>query len=790
MRIYRKLSIRVSQGCLVAGMLAAAPALAQEIVGSSNSAEQFSNSSEDDVIIVTARLRSESLLDVPVAVTALTSEDLARYGTADLAAIGSQTPGLIISKASSGGAGQLTLRGISTSSSQAGFEQAVSVNIDGVQSSRGRAATNSFFDLQQVEVLKGPQALFFGKNSPAGVISLISRGPSDEFEGYGQIGYGFHAGELIGEGAVSIPLAQDLSVRVAVRARNLEGWMTNNSVAEPLPFNTPGSVIKRPGENEFAGRVTVAYTPASPFNMTLKFLGNTYRDDGASNMTLQVVNCGTSSAPETTVGGVVYLDPTGDCKRDSNMSNGGVAPAVAANWPIAMQRGGQAFSKYESAIGSLTMNLDYDKILLTSVTGINASRAETFDNFDGTTFALLAAAEREVYRTISQQLRIQTNFDGALNFMAGAFYEDTHQRFFNSSRIAAVPADPSTGKFQSWEKPGSTDGETISAFGQVTFDILSNLELSAGGRYTHEKKDSVLQNTYVHPFLAAVFRTDRFVNNFSDNNFSPEVSLTYHPIPNTTLYAAYKTGFKSGGLGLSAVLVRTTTLDQINFESEKVRGFEFGAKGQFGGLRAELGVYRYKYTDLQVNSYDPSVNAFTIQNAGGLKQFGAEMQFHYDVSDEFSLRGSAVYNRNRFQDYFGQCYAGQTPAQGCTALGQDLDGKPSARSPEWTGTAGFTYEMPVGDWTIGATGDAFYTSSYFTGETLSPGAKQGSFTRFDASVRLRSPEDRWELALIGRNISDKRYVIASSDKPGGTTGQQYGSVSRPREITIQARVKF
>ena len=697
---------------------------------------------------------------------------------------------MIIHKRSSGGGGQITLRGISTANGQAGFEQAVSVNIDGVQSSRGRAAINSFFDLQQVEVLKGPQALYFGKNSPAGVISLVSRGPSDEFEGYGQVGYEFKAGELIGEGAVSIPLAQDLGVRVAVRVRNMDGWMTNNSVAEPTPFNTPGAVDDRPGESEFASRITVAYTPDSPFNMTLKVLGNTYRDDGMSNMVIQVVNCGSSPAPETTVGGVVFLDPTGDCKRDSNLSNGGVAPEVAANWPIASRLGGQAYSKYDSIVGSLTMNLDYDKILITSVSGILASRSVTFDNYDATTYALLAAAEREVYRSISQQLRVQTNFDGPINFMAGAYYEDSHQNFFNSSRIAPVPADPVTGKYQSWEKPGTTDGRTISVFGQASLDIMPNLELSAGGRYTHEKKDSVLENTYIHPFLAGVFNTNRFVNNFRDSNFSPEVSLTYHPMPNTTLYAAYKTGFKSGGLGLSAVLVQSTTLDQINFDSEKVKGFEVGAKGQFGGLRAELSVYRYKFTDLQVNSYDPSVNAFTIQNAGGLKQFGADLQLQYDVSSQFSLRGSVVYNRNRFEDYFAQCYSGQTAAQGCTPVGQDVEGRAPARSPDWTGSAGFTYEVPVGDWTVGLTGDAFYSGAYDSVETLAPGVRQDDFMRYDASLRLQSPDERWELALIGRNLSDKRYLIASSDKPGTSTGQQYGTVSRPREIMIQAKLVF
>src|SRR5690554_2733623 len=150
MRVYRRLSTRVSQGCLVLGMLAAAPALAQNVGEADGSGSEAADNSDGNVIVVTARLRSESLLDVPVAVTAMTGEDLARYGTADLAAIGNQTPGMIIHKGSSGGGGQITLRGISTANGQAGFEQAVSVNIDGVQSSRGRAAINSFFDLQQV----------------------------------------------------------------------------------------------------------------------------------------------------------------------------------------------------------------------------------------------------------------------------------------------------------------------------------------------------------------------------------------------------------------------------------------------------------------------------------------------------------------------------------------------------------------------------------------------------------------------------------------------------------------
>lgn len=783
--IMRSKALCASTTAIAMALLSAGAAHAQ----TGPSATEQARLTED--IVVTARLRSESLLDVPVAVTALTSADLARYGAANLNAIGSQTPGMIINKASNGGGGQITLRGISTASGQAGFEQSVSINVDGVQTSRGRAAISSFFDLQQVEVLKGPQALFFGKNSPAGVISLVSRGPTEAFEGYVQAGYEFAGRELIGEGAVSGPISEDLGFRIAVRGRHMGGWMINNAVAEPVPFDTPGTTKRRPGEREIAGRLTLAFTPSSPFSATLKLFGSSYRDDGPSNMSIQPVNCGTSAGPEVTIGGNVFVDPTGDCRLDSNLSNGGISPVVAKNWLLANKKRGQAFGEYDSFTGSLMMNVDLESVLLTSVTGLAVSRSHSFDNYDGTTYAMFTAAEHEKYRSFSQQLRIESNLAGAVNFMAGAYFESSHQNFTNDSRIAPLPADPLTGKYHTWEKPGVTDSKTYSVFAQMLFDITPDLELAAGGRYTHEKKDSTLENTYVHPGVAPLFSSARFVKNFSDNNFSPEVTLTYHPAAETTLYGAYKTGFKSGGLGLSAVLTSATTLDQIDFDSEKVKGFEFGAKGQFGALRAELTVYRYNYRNLQVNSYDPTINAFTIQNAGGLSQFGTELQLHYAVARGFLLRGSAVYNRNRFKDYMTQCYSGQTAADGCTPAGQNMDGRTPARSPDWTGTAGFTYDTPIGSGlSIGLTGDAYVSSAYFSNETLAPGAKQGSYARFDGSVRLQDADGRWELALIGRNLSNKRYMLSTSDKPGTSTGQQYGTVSRPREIMLQARTQF
>ena len=743
--------------------------------------------SGDEPIVVTARLRAESLIDVPVAVTAMSKTDLERYGAASLNAIAQQTPNIIINKSSSGGGGQITLRGISTAAGQAGFDQAVSVNLDGVQTSRGRTVTQGFFDLQQVEVLKGPQALFFGRNSPAGVISLISAGPTKEFEGYVRAGYEFNADEAYGEMALSGPLSETLGARFALRGRNMKGWMRNLSVPQPLPFNTPGTQNPRPGEREVIGRLTLRWEPSTDFSATLKVLGSTYNDDGPSNLNIQVVGCGTALAPSVQNN----TDPTGECIRDSRLSNGDQRPDVALQWPIANEKNGVNYGRYDSWTGSLTLNWRFDKLQLTSVTGLFDTRAKSFDNYDGTTFAQIAAAERDRYRQLSQELRLNSDFDGPFNFMAGAFFSDVNHRFFNASRIASVPVDATTGKFHSWEKPSEAMGQTISVFGQLRY-TLGDVELAGGARYTHEKKDSTIQNTYVHPLLTGVLTKTRFVDNFRDNNVSPEATITWHPAPDTTIYAAYKTGFKSGGLGLSAVLTRAITLDQIDYDSETVKGFEAGAKGEFFNrlLRAELTVYRYKFSDLQVNSFNPSTASFTIQNAAALTQFGVEAQARLRASEALQLRGSLSYNRNRFDRFVGQCYSGQTAAQGCGPTGQNFAGRAPARSPDWSGSAGATYEVDLGGASLGLTGDAFYSDSYFGGESLSPFAHQKAFWRFDASARVSFNDKIYELALIGRNLSNERYLLSSSDKPGATNGQQYGTISRPREIILQATAKF
>ncbi|WP_175597340.1 TonB-dependent receptor [Peristeroidobacter soli] len=748
-------------------------------------------------VVVSARMRSETLISVPVAVTALSAEDLARYGATSLSHMAEQAPTVFISKTGSGTGGIVSIRGIGTTPNNGGFESSVSVNIDGVQVSRGRIATQSFFDLQQVEILKGPQALFFGKNSPAGVISLVSNGPTDTWEGYGKVGYEFVGDESSVEGAVSGPLSDTLGLRVAARVREMDGYLRNRAqpvASNPFPADPsplPGASFERPGEQEALGRVTLKWRPGDRVDAALKLYVSRYRDDGPAAAGGQLVSCGTSAAPET--GG--QFDPYGDCKPDDRTSNGTLPAQASAGFPLARREDGKPYGLYNGTLVSVPVNIQLtDALTLNSVTGYYDGNAQYFDNYGADVWAQKGSAESDHYRTFSQELRLSSDWDGFFNFMVGAYYQDTALDFRNVSKVFAVGADPVTGTYYNWDKVATTDGETLSAFGQVRLNLTEQLELSGGVRWTDEKKDSTVHFAYAHPVLLArnVLSLNTVEPKFSDTNFSPEATLAFHPSTESTVYVAYKTGYKSGGANLSALVTPATTDASMVFGPEEVKGVEFGAKGQLFERRLllELSAYRYDYEDLQVNVYDTIASTFVVTNAARVNQKGVETKARWTVSDEFSLRGAVSYNKNRFTDYQAQCYAQQTAAQGCVGgVRQNLAGRATARSPDWSGNVGATLDVPMGNaLSFGLAADAYYTGKYYSSETQAPGALQESFWRFDASARVVA--DAWELALLGRNLSNEFYIVYATDKPGTSTSQQYGTVSRGREVWLEATYRF
>ena len=326
---------------LLAGILPINAAFAQEVapqqpVGPADPqppAEQDTGDQSGD-IVVTARNHSERLMNVPVAVTAITNASLARSNASNLSTISELVPGVIVGKYNSNNGSSIGIRGISSPANAIGFEQSVSVALDGIQTSNGRIAQIGFFDLQQVEVLKGPQALFFGKNSPAGVISLTSAGPTATLHAAGSIGFEPIADEKVFELALSGPITDKLGFRVAIKSDSMLGWMYNDARAIANPFyipgvspasiaTTPGTPDPRVGNNQFLGRVTLVYEPTSNFTATFKLFGSHYHDNGPAS-TLQ--NIGPCTGPNPRMYG--FVDPYGDCKADNHTAVGDVPVAV------------------------------------------------------------------------------------------------------------------------------------------------------------------------------------------------------------------------------------------------------------------------------------------------------------------------------------------------------------------------------------------------------------------------------------------------------------------------------
>lgn len=773
----------------------AAPAPAASATGDTSSTD----------IVVTARRRDERLVDVPVSVSALGSESITRYGTRQLSDLGLQIPQVALNKGGAGPGVNLQIRGVGSQANDAGVEQMVALNIDGVLVSRGRGIINAgMLDVQNVEVLKGPQALFFGKNSPGGVISVNSVMPGRDLTGFARVGYNELDHQRFIEGAVTVPITDTLSARFAGRTDDSRGYIRNLAQTTPDPyhpgFNYTSAAKWADGSRSTLGRVTLAYRPAGGFDATLKVYASSYADNGPSSRA-ELLRCGNGTLTHPTLANGA-VDPYGDCTPNFTRSVSSLDPRLAANFPLT---GGAPFSKINTYLASLNMNYTTGNITITSTTGFFRYLSDYEESFDYTSLARLLGTAKERTTTISQELRAVTKFDFPINFTFGGYYEHLKRNYEQDTMLSLVPLpiDPATGRYDSADGYYTTQGDTYSLFAQANWKILPNLELAGGARFTREERSGTLQNLYVSPSrLPPVVATPANLPpgtilrpSLADNNVSPEVTLSWHPIRNTTLYAAYKTGFLSAGISNPGNLAASATTANVQFKPVKAKGGEVGAKGNFlnGRLSVDATAYLYDYDNLQLTSFDATTFAYITKNAASARVKGAELQVTYAASTALSLHGFVAYNHSRFLSFpNAQCYAGQTVAQGCVGGVQNLSGQRLGTSPDLSANGGATYTHPLtGDWKASLSGDVFYSSKYnhsAGGFNFRPNSIQDGFARVNASLRIYS--DKLEFAVIGNNLTDKKYIISSADAAGNVPGTIYGFLGRPREVIFQATYHF
>lgn len=792
-------------------------------------------------VIVTARKRQENVQNVPVAITAISGAQMERYDLASLENIAAVTPQLVVVRGSSGSGADLSLRGIGSNFTSIGIEQSVAVNIDGVYYGQGRIINEGFFDMKQVEILKGPQALFFGKNATAGVISFTSADPGDEFEAMGRLGYETTADQTIAEGFVSGPVNDKIGLRLAIRGSDMAGGYVEN-VAPSATYTTldvshgfaptnhadPAPQRDEPQEGDIVGRLTARFTPTDDLTVTLKGSADRYR----------VLNATWNNIMFYCPQGTAQVDRTMYCNRNWVQQNNNVPADVAATNSILNKHGGSLYQDYDSYAFTGNANYSLDDVNFSWVTGYHHFENYFLGDYDDTgTPSGVWGAERSAYHAFSTEFRAQTTFDGQLNGMGGFYYQSTqldfHQLVLFPGGLSDLSLPNPANRYVTLEKLSQTDGETFAGFAQAIWKFMPDFELTAGLRYTHETKNSFFVQPYVvgpysttggGPFVAGQYlRADQ-----GFNNLVPEATVTWKPESNLTVYAAYKEGFKSGGFSGSALYSANTTVSDLAFGPERVRGYEIGAKTTWlnGRLRLDGNLFTYRYTGLQVDFFDASKIQYQTFNAGSATTQGIEIEAEWAPKEieGLILHGTANYDLSQYGSFNdAPCYDGQTPGQGCNLVrftnpasnllgvrpctvgaevcnAQNLSGAPTALAPRWTMSLQADYDIPFQNGLVaGFSGAVHYSGSYKLNAIDIPVDTQPGYATFDATVRVGAEDDRWQVALIGKNLTNTYVLYGAYDAPssgGGTgtvagkPGDQVGFPGNPRTIEMQVTLRY
>lgn len=758
--------------------------------------ETVSATQDDNVIIVTARRKEESLQDVPVTITTIGGETLRTFEVTNVDKLLSRIPSLSVQQGGPNGGASLSLRGVGTANLSPAFESAVLLDFDGVLIGQLRILQAGFFDTEQIDVLKGPQSLFFGKSASAGVLSLRSANPTDNWEVGGRVGYEFEEKGYITEGYISGPISDTLGVRLAARYNDIEELVINDF---------PGASRRERGASDLYVRGTLNWNPQDRFNANLKLNYIKSERDGAS--LFADIDCGANGVADPVIVLGLSLPAGYDCNvGDGRYNFVDPAPQLIANLPPELTNAQEPFHETEIMLGRLQMDLDIsDRVSLTSVTGLYRLRTQELEAFSfggifmGGQGGTGIGAPNIATDQFTQELRLSVRDLGPLSLDLGAFYEYRDSDFdapLFAANIGLIAPDPITGFTADSFHPQNTKSEAISIFASGQLELTPQLVLSGGVRYTDESKVSRKEIVFLHAFLAGggAFLPTGFNTGpirFDDDNISPEVVLRYEFTPEISLFAAYKTGFKAGGIESAALPTASLAVARDNqdfsaiiFDSEESEGGEIGIKSLLfnNSLRLNITAYRYEFSDLQVQFFDPVGIQFITQNASQVRTMGVDVDFQWSAPlDGLSFSGALAY-----------LDAGYTRSFVTPFAPDDLIGRAPRNAPEFAGNVAFDYFVPIGGLELGLTGNAAYSGSYFVAEESLTDPRQPDFVTFDAAISIGVPDERWKLTLSAINVTDKLFQVSDTGRPflPPTGDDRVVSFNRGRQAFATLAFKF
>ena len=780
--------------CTLVSSMMAPLALAQQDVNLAES--KISSRMILEEVIVTAQKREQNLQYIPVSVLVLSNERLQNADINTIEELQTYVPNLMVTDTLLGP--KLHIRGIGSAVNQ-GFEQSVGMYIDGIYRGRAQQSRMAMIDVERVEVLRGPQSILFGKNSIAGALNISTVMPTDTFDAgiTGLYSPDFEQKEVTTY--ISGPLSDSFSGRLTAHARDMDGYMENLTLDKD-----------EPNRKERLVRGILDWHPNDDLDITLKIEAGRYDTIGEQ---MEIINDRAAEAGPFT--GLNYAQILQIFGQD---------PSVANNFQdFKRSSNGDDFSN-DTEEFVLTLNYrHWGDLLLTSITGYTAYDMVEICDCDNTGGHVFMADFREDFQQFSQELRLTSAGGAKIDWMAGLYYQSSNLDFFDAVRLPAnsilVPliagiAGPAAGALMantSAPRFFYQDTELISVFGQANWNINDRWFITGGARISREQKDAsrILEIADIHggqlppatspiteALYAAVFNiTPHSLKGDRDKTrFMPSLDIQYDVNDNAMVYFSTSMGVKSGGFD-----VRSNNAPDnggsFEFDDEDAVSFELGSKLSFSGGIAELNIalFYMDFNDLQVSAFD-GVLGFTVGNAAKAVTQGLELDGRWLVTDHLLLSGSFAYTDFEYKEFFGQCYFGQVP-DAPDGVNCDYRGETNTLTPEYSGILSAQYNSPLGNtlrwgWSI----DALFSADYLTSSNQDPLQVQSSYTKFNARLSLAGQSGRWEVALVGKNLTDETIMTLSGDVPlaGATFGTPGFSAffEQPRSIAVQVTARY
>ena len=762
-------------------------AVAAAIAGASGASFSQETAALEEVVI-TAEKRATTIQDTPISIAAYSGEDLDRAGITSTDGLTNLTPGLVVQKEV---IGKVVIRGVGTENFSVGSDPGVAIHQDGVYVARSSVAIFDFFDTERVEVLRGPQGTLYGRNATGGVVNIISRKPSEEFGGYAKVDLGNYAKKRV-EAVLNAPVSDSSAFRLSALWAERDGYTENKFTnAKQL------GIDQLDNQELWAARAQLSFAPSETFEGLLQI--DASRDD--SNPTAFKYFTHASGDPN-----IYWTLPT-DKRLTSlrEVSQGYEKNIIKSNRRVPST--GRAHT--DAANLKLTWNLG--DVQLMSQTAYRETVYSWLNDGDGTDVFFVTYFQDDDSKQTTQELQLTNTDDSALKWILGAFYLKEESKTFSGLAFTGLSLG-GPGSPEGILIDGASNTESYSAFGQGTYSFNDRFRMTAGVRYTRDKKDgdmfyNLAGLIFLPQFLgfpAGLSWAD--VLNDSWSAVTPKVGVDFDFTDDVMGYVSATRGFKSGGFNLIG--------RQGPYDPEFLWSYEAGLKTRFadGRVIANFGAFQYNYKDMQVGKITNASDVLT--NAGEATLRGFEAELRAALGNGFELNAGVAFLDAKFDEFLTEDPA-VTPlpagggastslgpyAGGCerrtgpfTAGSQavSLAGCDLRRAPPFTGNIGLSYVTNLNGGELSFRGDYAYKDKQYFTQFNRDAVAQNGYGLLSLRAGWRSDDDRWGVTAYVDNATDKDYystVLESGIAPAGGLVPQ-SVMGPPRTYGVSVRFGF